>query len=102
MDFDIAPIDSVRLRASYSHTVTKPDYASMQGGITLGQPLRVGAGGSQASAGNPALEPYKSENFDLSAEWYYARNSYVSVGRFDKNVSNFIERLIFKQQASQH
>jgi TonB-dependent receptor len=91
VDFDIAPMDGVKLRASYSHTITRPDYASMQGGITVGQPLRVGAGGSQASAGNPALLPYKSKNIDLSAEWYYDRGSYISAGFFDKKVSNFIE-----------
>lgn len=90
IDFDVSPIDNVKLRASYSHTITRPDYASMQGGITVGQPLRVGAGGSQASAGNPALLPYKSKNIDLSAEWYYGKASYVSVGFFNKNVSNFI------------
>ena len=90
IDFDVSPIDNVKLRASYSHTITRPDYASMQGGITLGQPLRVGAGGSQASAGNPALLPYKSKNIDLSAEWYYGPTSYVSIGFFNKNVSNYI------------
>ena len=90
IDFDFSPLNSVKLRASYSHTITRPDYASMQGGITVGQPLRVGAGGSQASAGNPALLPYKSKNLDLSAEWYYGKASYLSVGFFTKNVSNFI------------
>jgi TonB-dependent receptor len=90
IDFDISPLDNVKLRASYSHTITRPDYASMQGGITLGQPLRVGAGGSQASAGNPALLPYKSKNIDLSGEWYYGKASYISVGFFNKDVSNFI------------
>ncbi len=90
IDFDISPASNVKLRASYSHTITRPDYASMQGGITLGQPLRVGAGGSQASAGNPALLPYKSKNVDLSAEWYYGPSSYISIGHFNKNVSNFI------------
>ncbi|MBL0768635.1 TonB-dependent receptor [Sphingopyxis sp. XHP0097] len=90
IDFDLSPFENVKLRASYSHTITRPDYASMQGGITLAQPLRVGAGGSQASAGNPALLPYKSKNVDLSAEWYYDRGSYVSVGFFNKKVSNFI------------
>ncbi|ABF52632.1 TonB-dependent receptor [Sphingopyxis alaskensis] len=90
IDFDLSPFENVKLRASYSHTITRPDYASMQGGITLAQPLRVGAGGSQASAGNPALLPYKSKNVDLSAEWYYDRASYVSVGFFNKKVSNFI------------
>ena len=89
-DFDLTPTDNLKFRVSYSHTITRPDYASMQGGITLGQPLRVGAGGSQASAGNPALLPYKSRNIDLSAEWYYAPASYVSVGFFNKKVSNFI------------
>jgi TonB-dependent receptor len=90
IDIDFSPISDVKLRASYSHTITRPDYASMQGGITLGQPLRVGAGGSQASAGNPALLPYKSKNIDLSAEWYYGPSSYVSIGHFNKDVSNFI------------
>lgn len=88
-DFDLAPIDSVRLRASYSHTITRPDYTSMQGGITVNQPLRPN-GGSTAGSGNPGLLPYKSKNIDLAAEWYYSKDSYISVGFFHKNVSNFI------------
>ena len=91
IDVSFKPLSDVILRASYSQTITRPDYASMQGGITVAEPLRVGAGGSQASAGNPALLPYKSKNIDLSAEWYYDRASYVSVGFFNKKVSNFIE-----------
>jgi len=90
IDVDISPTNNVKLRVSYSHTITRPDYASMQGGITLGQPLRVGAGGSQASAGNPNLLPFKSKNIDLSAEWYYGKASYLSAGFFTKSVSNFI------------
>ena len=35
VDFDISPIENVKLRASYSHTITRPDYASMQGGRTI-------------------------------------------------------------------
>lgn len=89
VDFDIAPTSNTRLRASYSHTITRPDYASMQGGLTVAQPLRPN-GGSTASSGNPGLLPYKAKNIDLSAEWYYGRDSYVSVGFFHKAVSNFI------------
>jgi TonB-dependent receptor len=90
IDLDVSPTSDIKLRASYSHTITRPDYASMQGGITLAEPLRVGAGGSTASAGNPALLPYKSKNIDLSAEWYYGNGSYVSIGFFDKKVANYI------------
>lgn len=88
-DFDISPVSDVKLRASYSHTITRPDYGAMQGGLTVNQPLRPG-GGSTAGSGNPGLLPYKAKNIDLSAEWYYGRESYVSVGFFHKKVSNFI------------
>jgi TonB-dependent receptor len=89
VDFDISPIRPVRLRASYSHTITRPDYASMQGGLTVASPARPD-GGSTGSSGNPGLLPYKSKNIDLSAEYYYGPSSYASIGYFHKTVSNFI------------
>lgn len=88
IDFDIEPMDNVKLRASYSHTITRPDYASMQGGRTIDSNFRIGGG--TGNQGNPGLLPYKSKNLDLSAEWYYNRDSYVSVGFFHKWVSNFL------------
>ena len=97
IDFDVAPMSDVKLRASYSHTITRPDYASMQGGLTLDSPFRVGGG--TGSQGNPNLVPYKSKNIDLSAEWYYGRESYLSVGYFHKNVSNFISTTRVDQTA---
>ncbi len=88
VDFDISPLRNVKLRASYSHTITRADYASLQGGRTIDQLFRIGGGfGSQ---GNPGLIPFKSKNVDLSAEWYYGPESYLSFGYFNKDVSNFI------------
>ncbi len=90
IDFDARPIDNLVVRASASTTITRPDYASMQGGLTLDSLFRAAANGGTGSRGNPGLEPYKSNNIDLSAEWYYGRESYVSLGYFHKDVSNFI------------
>ncbi|MCW1987620.1 UNVERIFIED_ORG: TonB-dependent receptor [Sphingomonas sp. R1F5B] len=87
-DFDMQPARNVKFRASYSHTITRADYASLQGGRTLDQLFRIGGG--TGSQGNPGLMPYKSKNIDVSLEWYYAPTSYVSVGFFHKGVSNFI------------
>src|SRR3546814_13867757 len=81
-------MENVKLRASYSHTITRPDYASMQGGRTIDTLFRVGGG--TGAQGNPGLVPYKSKNIDLSADWYYGRDSYISAGFFPKDVSNFI------------
>ena len=88
IDFDVEPMANVKVRTAYSETITRPDYASLQGGTTLDAPIRVG--GSTGASGNPGLLPYKSKNIDLSAEWYYGPESYVSVGYFRKQVSNFI------------
>jgi iron complex outermembrane receptor protein len=43
-----------------------------------------------ASSGNPDLLPYLSDSVDLSAQWYYQPNSYLSADTFFKSVSNFI------------
>ncbi len=87
-DLDVQPIRNVKLRASYSHTITRADYGSLQGGLTLDQLFRVGGG--TGAQGNPNLVPFKSKNIDLSAEWYYTPESYMSVGYFRKKVSNYI------------
>jgi TonB-dependent receptor len=97
VDFDVEAIHNVKLRASYSHTITRSDYQSMQGGLTLGNLFRVGGG--DGNQGNPNLLPYKSKNIDLSAEWYYGRESYVSAGYFHKDVSNYISTTRVDQTA---
>ena len=60
-----------------------------QGGRTLDQLFRAGGNGTGAQ-GNPGLIPFLSKNIDLSAEWYYGRESYASAGYFRKKVSNYI------------
>ena len=89
VDFDFQPLEDVKLRASYSHTITRADYASLQGGLTFDQLFRAGGNGF-GSQGNPNMIPFKSKNIDLSAVWYYGAESYLSVGYFNKKVSNYI------------
>lgn len=89
IDFDTEPYQNFKLRASYSHTITRASYDALAGGLTVNSPARPDGGGTGGS-GNPNLKPYLSKNIDLSAEWYYAPSSYVSVGYFRKRVSNFI------------
>ncbi|WP_265570785.1 TonB-dependent receptor [Sphingomicrobium nitratireducens] len=88
IDFDIEPVDDVKLRASWSKTLARPNYANLQGGISVASNFNQ-AGGIGAR-GAPDLLPYLSKNIDLSAEWYYDDASYLAVGFFHKNVSNFI------------
>ena len=88
-NFNIEVVEDVMLRAAYSETIGRPDYTSIQGGTTVG--TLANRGGGSGSTGNPSLLPLESENIDFSAEWYYDNASYVSVGYFRKDVTNFID-----------
>ena len=91
IDFDIEVMDNVVARASYSETITRPSYEDIKGGLGLNKSVQYRTNTAPgATAGNPGLVPIQSENIDLSLEWYYADDSYFSVGYFEKEVKNFI------------
>ncbi|WP_271008727.1 TonB-dependent receptor [Paucibacter sp. B51] len=87
IDWEADLSDKIKVRASYGETIGRPDWGAIQGGRTLTDFRFDGGAGNQ---GNPALKPLLSKNFDFSAEYYYAKSSYVSVALFRKNISNFI------------
>lgn len=80
--------DNVIARAAASKTITRPTLTSMSP-VTVITTTRQG-GDLTSTSGNPALEPFESDNLDLSLEWYYDDSSYVSAGYFKKDVANFI------------
>ncbi|RDS84399.1 TonB-dependent receptor [Dyella psychrodurans] len=43
-----------------------------------------------ATAGNPAIKPYRSLNGDISAEWYFNNESVIAISGFYKNVLNYV------------
>ncbi len=96
MSLEVAP--DVMLRASYGQSITRPGWLDLRGGTSYAQLVRVENG--NADRGTPGLDPYESENLDLSAEWYYGESSYVSIGLFKKEVENFIGSLVLEDQES--
>ena len=88
LDAQLEVTSDVVARLSYSQSITRPTLGSMIG--TMQVTSRPKPGERTGTAGNPDLSPFISNNFDLSAEWYYADASYASVGVFVKQVSNFI------------
>jgi iron complex outermembrane recepter protein len=87
-DAKLEVTDDLILRVDASRTLTRPTLNLLNPVLNVGSGQRVGA--LSASGGNPNLRPYLADNFDIGAEWYYQQNSYLSVGLFLKNVSNFI------------
>ena len=80
--------DDLIARLVASQTITRPTLDSMSPVTVIGT-TRQG-GNLTSSSGNPELEPFTSDNLDLSLEWYYTDASYISAGYFRKDVVNFI------------
>ena len=92
MDFSIGFTDKLKGRFSYSKTIARAPYNNLFAATTIGAPPRPTAIGGTAVgfANDTGLKPLDSDNFDVSLEWYPNKDSYFSVGFFDKRVHNFI------------
>ena len=64
--------DDLLARFAVSQTMTRPDYSSLAGFISLNDLTLAGSGG------NPHLNPLISTNFDSSLEWYFAPRGLLS------------------------
>jgi TonB-dependent receptor len=92
LDMAMNVTDEFIARMSFSVTNARPQYSSMYATTGVNAPGDASYNGGiyTASSGNPGLKPLVSENFDVSGEWYYGKNSYVSLGYYRKAVQNFI------------
>ncbi len=87
LSFRLNVTDDVVLRFAASKTLTRPPLGALSPRLVIGT---TRPGNLQASSGNPDLKPFKSKNADLSAEWYYQDNGFITVGVFYKEVQNFL------------
>nr|WP_316641255.1 TonB-dependent receptor [uncultured Roseateles sp.] len=94
---DVLPSASLKLdlqkdliaRFSVAKTMTRPDYTSLAGSVSLVKPgTPTGTGGG--AGGNPYLDPVRSTNFDANLEWYFAPRSFASAGLFYMDIGSYI------------
>jgi TonB-dependent receptor len=76
------------LRLGASKTLTRPNLGDM--GVDSWYGGRVGY--VTSGGGNPYLKPMRSNNYDVSYEWYLSKTNYVSAALFMKKLSDFIEQ----------
>lgn len=97
IDWDMDLASNLKVRASYGVNIGRPNFGSMLGGVALNaDSARYNVHGN-GSTGDPALKPLKSKNLDLSAEYYYAKGSYVAAGVFYKKVTDFFSTRVVEQ-----
>jgi len=81
--------DNLQARFSYAKTIGRPDYANIIPATTINEddndPNAVGT----ITIRNTALKPWTAANYDLSLEYYLKKGGLVSIGAFQKDLSNF-------------
>ncbi len=99
LDFDIGVTDNIKARLAYSKTIARANYNNLTAIVDPNVPGGSTLNGfkATATANNPALLPLESTNLDVSLEWYFSDNGYLSVGWFDKDIVNFIGQGVFNE-----
>ena len=76
--------DRAIARVALSRTMTRPNPNAMLPGVSFTSPSA-----DIGTRGNPALEPFISDNIDLGLEYYMGGGSYIAVAAFRKSISGF-------------
>ena len=77
------PTKNIIVRGAISKVMTRPSLGNLTpGGSVDGFNYKV-------SFGNPQLDPFRATAFDLGVEWYFARESILSVAVFEKKIQSF-------------
>lgn len=83
--------DQLQLRFAAGRTITRPNFADLNPAATLNAPTTTGGAAGTGSGGNPDLDTVKSDNYDLALEYYFARDSYVSLTAYDREIEGYVQ-----------
>jgi iron complex outermembrane receptor protein len=89
MTFDLQK--NLLLRMSAAETMSRPDFSSLGGTVSLTDTTNTGSGG------NPALKPVKAAVYDAALEWYYAPTSVAAISLFHDDLSSYVTYTINPQ-----
>jgi TonB-dependent receptor len=76
------------LRLAAAKVMARPQLGNLNPGGAIST-----TGTLSINTGNPLLKPFRAKTLDASAEWYFARDGFVGVGLFQKNIDTYIQSL---------
>jgi iron complex outermembrane recepter protein len=79
--------DDLVVRFAAARTVARPDFTDVAPRVTLNVGALTGGGG------NPNIDPYRANQFDISIEWYPKPDTIVAAAFYYKDIQSFITDL---------
>ena len=98
--------DQLQFRLAAAQAISRPDFSDMQAYTSLSLDTTQHTNGSTIvvdnvaltgkANGNPLLKPVRSNQLDLTGEWYFSKTGSLTVALFDKELKD----VIVKQSAN--
>ncbi len=83
--------DELQLRFAAGRTITRPNFGDLNPIVTLNLPTTTGGAAGTGSGGNPDLHTVRSNNYDLSLEYYFEKAGYVSFTAFHRDIDGYVQ-----------
>lgn len=84
--------DNILIRLAGSRTITRPTLFQLSPGGNVAPTSLT------ATLGNPDLDPFRADQFDVSFEWYFGSEGLASATFFNKDVESFISNVTTQSQ----
>jgi len=78
------------MRANWAKNLARPKPADLVPNINCLDDATIGAANDICTAGNPALVPYRADQWEVNLSWYPNRDTLVSVGYYKKYEKSFV------------
>jgi TonB-dependent receptor len=96
---DILPVVNGRLklednlfaRFSIGRTITRPNFGDINPSLSTNRATTTGGAVGTGSGGNPDLKTVRSDNYDVSLEYYFAKESFVSLAGFYRSIDGYVQ-----------
>jgi TonB-dependent receptor len=83
----LEPRSDFLIRFAAAKVMARPNLGSLAPGATV----NVSGANRSVTAGNPLLDPFRAKAYDLSFEWYFAKESLISLALFRKDIDTFVQ-----------
>ena len=102
VNLNYEPLDNLILRFAVSQVMARPLLGNLSPTIqSISVPNDGNTVGGTLTIGNPKLSPFRSTNFDVSAEWYFAPGGLISIAGFSKEISSFPQTVLYEANLSE-
>jgi len=81
--------DELRARFNYGETLRRPDFTQLSPNFALTDDL-TNVGYGTGTGGNPDLEAAKSQNYDLTLEWYFSQDGAIYGTLFRRDIEGLV------------